>query len=194
MHKKHIDDKVSKAKKSVGIIKYLNNVLPLKSLVQMYKILGRSHLDYCDFIYHIPAKLDHFFGLTLHGHMETLEKVQYQAALAVTGAWQGSSRSKIYEELGWESLSDRRMCKRVLQFHKIIDNKTPEYLREKIPPKRNKLLNLPYVFKDFNCRTDRYSNSFFPDATSFWNNIISSFQDFPTYFLGSASSQKLLNL
>ena len=40
--------------------------------------------------------------------MEKLEKVQYQAALAITGAWQGSSRSKIYEELGWENLSDRR--------------------------------------------------------------------------------------
>ena len=46
--------------------------------------------------------------------METVEKTQYQAALAATGAWQGTSRIKIYEELGWESLSDRRMCKRVL--------------------------------------------------------------------------------
>ena len=46
--------------------------------------------------------------------MEMLEKNQYQAALAVTGAWQGSSRVKLYEELGWESLSDRRMCRRVV--------------------------------------------------------------------------------
>ena len=41
--------------------------------------------------------------------METLERVQYQAALAVTGAWQGSSCSKLNEELGWETLSDRRI-------------------------------------------------------------------------------------
>ena len=46
--------------------------------------------------------------------MELIEKTQYQPALAVTGAWQGTSRIKIYEELGWESLSDRRMGKRVL--------------------------------------------------------------------------------
>ena len=51
--------------------------------------------------------------------METVEKVQYQAALDVTGAWKGSSRSKLYEELGWESLSDRRWCRRILQIHKI---------------------------------------------------------------------------
>ena len=35
------------------------------------------------------------------------------------GAWRGSSRSKLYEELGWETLSDRRMCRRILQIHKI---------------------------------------------------------------------------
>ena len=51
--------------------------------------------------------------------METVERTQYQAALAVTGAWQGSNRSKLYEELGWEFLSDRRWCRRILQIDKI---------------------------------------------------------------------------
>ena len=51
--------------------------------------------------------------------MEKVEEIQYQAALAITGAWQGSNRVNLYEELGWESLSERRMCKRVLQIHKI---------------------------------------------------------------------------
>ena len=74
------------------------------------------------------------------------EKVQYQAALAVTGAWQGSSRVKLYEELGWESLSDRRMSRRVLQIHKIIGRKTPQYLRDKMPPNRNVVINLPNIF------------------------------------------------
>ena len=40
--------------------------------------------------------------------MEKAERIQYQAALAVTSAGQGSSRSKLYEDLGWESLSERR--------------------------------------------------------------------------------------
>ena len=34
--------------------------------------------------------------------MKQIEKVQYQAALAITGTWQGSSRNKLYENLGWE--------------------------------------------------------------------------------------------
>ena len=37
-----------------------------------------------------------------------IESVQYSAALAVTGTWRGTSREKLYAELGWESLSSRR--------------------------------------------------------------------------------------
>ena len=33
--------------------------------------------------------------------MEKVERIQYQSALAISGAWRGSSRSKLYEELGW---------------------------------------------------------------------------------------------
>ena len=65
----------------------------------MYKALVRSHLDYCDIIYHIPS-VQTQFGVTLTDLMEKAERIQYQAALAVTGAWPGSSRSKFYENLG----------------------------------------------------------------------------------------------
>ena len=113
--------------------------------------------------------------------MMKLESVQYQAALAVTGTWKGTSRIKIYEELGWETLDSRRMYKRILQLHKILDNKTPSYLRDKLPPNRNSLINLPYIFQEIRCRTSRYRNSFFPDATISWNNISSLFENFPIY-------------
>ena len=32
--------------------------------------------------------------------MEKIEKIQYQADLANTGAWQGSNRNSLYENLG----------------------------------------------------------------------------------------------
>ena len=148
----------------------------------MYKALVRSHLDYCDVIYHIPHTI-HLppLGLSLNTLMEKVEKIQYQAALAVTGAWQGSNRVKLYEEVGWESLSDRRMCKRLLQIHKIVDGRSPNYLRDKMPRNRRNLANLPTVFHEIACRTDRYSNSFFPNGTSDWNNIITNFEYFPSF-------------
>ena len=179
---KHLLEKMTKAKKNIGIIKHLNKFLPFKTLNQMYKALVRSHLDYCDVIYHMPPIIHQPpLGLSLHDLMEKVEKIQYQAALAVTGAWQGSSRVKLYDELGWESLSDRRMCKRVLQIHKIVNKKTPSYLRDKMPPNRRIIINLPNVFQDIMCRTDRYLKSFFPDAISTWNNIISNFEDPPSF-------------
>ena len=119
--KKHLNEKIIKAKKNLGIIKHLPIFLPDKTLDQMYKALVRSHLDYCDIIYHIPS-VQTQFGATLTDLMEKAEKIQYQAALAVTGACQGSSRSKLYGELGRESLSERRWCRRILQIHKIVSN------------------------------------------------------------------------
>ena len=124
--KKHLDEKIIKAKKNIAIIKHLSNVLPLKTLDQMYKALVRSHLDYCDIIYHMaPAINPPPLLPTFNSLMEKLERIQYQSALAITGAWQGSNCSKLNEELGWETLSDRRMSRRILQIHKIIDNKNP---------------------------------------------------------------------
>ena len=99
----------------------------------MYKALVRSHLDYCDIIYHIPALNSQTnLGKTLNSLMEKVERTQYQAALAITGTWQGSNRSKLYEELGWETLSDRRWCRRILQIHKIKDNMTPSYFNRSL--------------------------------------------------------------
>ena len=114
--------------------------------------------------------------------MEKVERIQYQAALAVTGAWQGSNRSKIYEELGWESLSDRRWCRRILQIHKIVSNKTPSYLKEKLPPNRRPLYgtNTYNTFHALRCRSSRYLNSFFPDAITSWNNVITHFDNVPS--------------
>ena len=158
---------MTKAKKVIGIIKHLSNYLPLKTLDQMYKALVRSHLDYCDIIYHEPHKINQPpLGLTLTALMEKVERIQYQAALAVTGTWQGSSRTNLYEELGWESLSDRRKCRRILQVHKIENGKTPSYLKDKLPTHHRPQPdgNIPLTFRELRCRTIRYSNSFFPEA------------------------------
>ena len=125
----------------------------------MYKALVRSHLDYCDIIYHIPPIIQQSpLGMTLNSLMEKVERIQYQAALAITGAWQGTSRSKIYEELGWETLSDRRKCRRVLQIHKIINNNTLLYLKGKLPPNCREMFsgNIRTTFHAIICKSNRY--------------------------------------
>ena len=48
-----------------------------------------------------------------------LESVQYNAALAITGAIRGSSREKLYQELGLESLKSRRWYRKLCLFFKL---------------------------------------------------------------------------
>ena len=175
---KHIHEKLMKAKKIIGLIKHLSKYLPLKTLDQMYKTLARSHLDYCDVIYHEPSKVNQPpLGMTLTASMEEIERIQYHAALAVTGAWQGSSRAKLYEQLGWESLSDRRLSRRILLVHKIENNNTPSYLKEKLPFHDR---NFPNCFRERRCRTDRFKKSFFPNSVSNWNIFIRHFPNIPS--------------
>ena len=88
--------------------------------------------------------------------MEKEERIQYQAAFAITGAWQGSSRSKILDELGWETLSDRK-CRRILQIHKIIYNNTLWYLKDKLPLYCTEMFsgNNRTTFHAISCKSNR---------------------------------------
>ena len=166
---KHISEKISTARKGIGIIKHLAPYLPLKSRDQIFKMHVRPHLDYCDVIYHIPVKTritrNFDSSRTPNYLMKALESTQYQAALAVSGAWNHSSREKNYKELGWESLEHRRMYRRLTQFYKIMTDLTPEYLKIPILSLHGHLFGyrLTNVLDPIFCRADRYQNSFFPD-------------------------------
>ena len=57
-----------------------------------------------------------------------IENVQYKACIAITGAIQGTSREHLYHELGLESLGDRRWCRKLTFFYKIVNGLAPKYL------------------------------------------------------------------
>ena len=63
-----------------------------------------------------------------------VESVQYNAALAITGAIRGSSKGKLYQELGFESLKDRGWLRRLCDLLEIVSTKQPAYLYDLIPP------------------------------------------------------------
>ena len=69
----------------------INNVLNLKVLLTIYKSYVRPNLYYGDILYH----------QSYNGSINsTLESVQYNATLAITGAIKGTSSSKLYKQLG----------------------------------------------------------------------------------------------
>ena len=106
---KHIKEEVATAMKGLSLLRFLSKFANINVLGLSYTMYIRPHLDYGDVIYHNQrADL-----------MDLVEHVQYKAALIVTGCLQGTSRERLYEELGWESLSHRRWLRRLMVFYKI---------------------------------------------------------------------------
>ena len=73
----HVDQKILKICKLIGLIRRLSVNVPRKALLTIYKSFIRLHLDYGDVSYDTP-KNENF--------QNKLEKVQYRAWLAVTVA------------------------------------------------------------------------------------------------------------
>ena len=55
--------------------------------------------------------------------------VQYKAAPVITGAIKGTSCDRLYQELGLETLTDRRWSLRLFFFHKFVQGFLPSYLQ-----------------------------------------------------------------
>ena len=114
---------MTKAMKGIGVIKKLSKMLPQHSLLTIYKSFVRPHLDYGDIVYDQPNK----------SFCQKIETVQYNAALAITGAIKGTSQIKLYNKLGLEFPEFRRWFRKLYLFYKIKKTGLPEYLFNMIP-------------------------------------------------------------
>ena len=63
-----------------------------------------------------------------------LEKIHCNTALANTDTIRGTSRERIYNELGLKSLADRRWHRKMTFFYKIVKNLAPKYLQSYLLP------------------------------------------------------------
>ena len=61
---------------------------------------------------------------------EKLGAVWYNACLVITGAIRGTSRERLYHELGLEILNNRRWSRKLFFFHKILKGFSPSYLQK----------------------------------------------------------------
>ena len=191
---RHINDKVNIAKRWIGIIKHLRSYVPIKSLDQIYKMHIRPHLDYCDIIYHSPTiSNDLNSSLSLNYKMDILESTQYQAALAITGSWKGANLDKIYEELGWESLDQRRIFRRLTMFFKIVNDLTPSYLRDPLPFQQGRYrLRANCMINHIPCKNDKHRNSFYPNSITLWNNLDTDFKNSKNIAIFKSSLLKII--
>ena len=94
----------------IALIRRLSVNLPRNALLTIYKSFIRPHLDYGDILYDKTSN-DNF--------QSKIEKVQYRACLAITGGIQGTSRERLYDELGLHSLVKRRWRNKLVFFIKL---------------------------------------------------------------------------
>ena len=109
---------------TVGLLRKFQQVLTRPSLNRICKAFIRPHLDYWDVVF------DQAFNNSVR---KRLESIQYNTTLAITGAIRGTSKEKLYQELGFESLQSRRWFQKLSFFYKIIKNELPPYFYHLIP-------------------------------------------------------------
>ena len=159
----HFKTIINKIIKTIGLLRKFQNFLPRKSLLTIYKSFIRPHFDYGDVIY------DQTFNTSFH---QRLESLQYNAALAITGAIRGTSKEKLCNELGLESFQNRRWYRKLSFLYKVIANQSPLYLFKMIPKKN---MSRPTRGSDniplLGIKHNFFQNSYFPSLIKEWNRL-----------------------
>ena len=103
----HVECLIEKSTSRLNLMRNLKFHLSRNYLQTIYFSFIRPVLEYADIIWdNVPLYLK-----------ERLENIQIEAARIVTGATKLCSKSKLYDETGWNSLHDRRKKHKIMKFH-----------------------------------------------------------------------------
>ena len=182
----HLKTIFSKVNKTIGLIRKLRNSLPGPSLMTFYKSFIRPHLDYGDIIYDQPFN---------NSFPNKSESIQYNACLAVTGAIRGTSKERLYEELGLESHQHRRWYRKLFCLYKIVVNKSPNYLF-KVFPASNSICNTRNTndIPSVNIKHNFFKNIFFPSTIIEWNKLDLAIRNSASFYSFKESILKFIRL
>ena len=136
----------------MGLFRRFQPILPRSSLLTIYKTFIRSQLNFADGIY------DQAYNSSFH---EKLESLQYNACLTIRGAIRKTSSENLYQELGLESLKSRRWFRKLCQFYKVLNERSPSYLFDLIPnlnrvPETRHSNNIPAIHTRHNTLYKQY--------------------------------------
>ena len=165
-------NKTNKCYKIIGLVKKLSIHLPREALLRIYNSFVRPNLDYGVIIFDKPNN---------ESFKSRIESIQYKACVAITGAIQGTSRERLYRELGLESLSDRCWFRKLTFFYKIVKGLSPRYLTKYVNLKSTSNYQTRSANKnnlqEFSCRTESLKHSFFPFCVREWNKLDNTIRD-----------------
>lgn len=165
--KEHICQTTAKANKIIGLglLYKRKSKLSRSAKSKYYLSFIRPILEYGNVIFDNCTAAD----------SNSLELIQRRAALWCTGAFRRSPTTSLLNDLGWDTLANRRSNAKLFLMFKIINGLTPEYLSNLIPPQvqasttytlRNRVnFRIPFA------RTQLMKNSYIPASLRQWNNL-----------------------
>ena len=155
---KKVQNKVNKA---IGLLHKLQSTLPRTLLITNFESFIWPLLDNGDIVY------DGAYSTSFN---QNIESIQYKAALAVTGTVRGTSREKLYQDLGFESLQQRHWYRKLFCLFKIINNQSLRYLFELVPSLNTRYFSRNSVnIPQLRTKHDFFRNSFFSLTIKEWN-------------------------
>ena len=161
----HISNITSSASKVLGTMKMLKFKLKRTTLNQIYISYLRPILEYASIIWDNCTTYE----------KELLEKLQYDAARAVTGLTRSVSINNLINEIGWVSLSDRRKLQKLVLIFKYKNGDLPSYLNDLMPEmvRDNNTYNLrnQLDYATVARRLEIYSKSVLPSSIKLWNDL-----------------------
>ena len=143
-------------------MRHLKTRLDRLSLQIIYFSFIRPILEYGDVV------LDNFS----QGLKDQLDKVQNEAACIVTGCTKLVAIRDLYQESGWETLSERRRKHKLILFYKMFNGLSPNYLNVLVPQTfaESSSYNIrgPNNLRTITRRTTLYKRSFLPSVINDW--------------------------
>ena len=120
----HIDNILTSASRTLGILRSLTYRLGRKAMTQIYLSYLRPLLEYASVVWD---------GCTQYEKTK-LERIKYEAVRLVTGLTRSVSIENLIKEIGWLSLFDRRHFQKAVNMFKIKNGLAPDYLNNLLPP------------------------------------------------------------
>ena len=170
----HIDFIKERAWSRMNLLRMIKFTIDRKSLETIYFTYICSLLEYADIIVDNCSQQE----------CNEIEKIQLEAGRIVTGSTKLVEINKLYKELGWLKLSERRDLHKLFLFFKMDHGLAPLYLSNLLPPHVEDVTSYRlrnagnYVGIHANTRT--YADSFLPSTIQAWNNLPDSIRSADT--------------
>ena len=158
----HVDITAKKATQSLNFIRRNFSCCPTHIREQCYKTLVRPQLEYASSVW----------DNTVQRNITKVESVQRSAARFTCHDYRRSSSvTAMLQKLQWDSLQQRRARSRVLMLYRIRNGLVAIPASTYLQPTVVHTRGFETRYRQIQCNTSMYSQTFFPSAIRLWNTL-----------------------